>query len=181
MVYVDLDGVVADFVSGLCARKGWDNPYWNEENHGKWEICELMGERWEDVEQELDYSFWVGLDVMDDADDIMRFARGLSREVAFYSTLGWGRGGAGEGKRDWVKKWFPGVSLLLIGIGEKWEGVGAGWLLDDRGVGVREWRRRRGRGILVPRPWNELWKWTWEAREVEVMERTRKMYETGKL
>jgi len=82
-VYLDQDGVLADFVSGICQAHGRDDPYHREDSKGVWDIWELwdipLDEFWEPCE----YDFWRNLPKTPEADYVSEIAFWAANQLAF--------------------------------------------------------------------------------------------------
>lgn len=160
-VFIDLDGIVADFVRGLMARykKPW--PYDTVRGEKAWDISQLWGMTWEDLERGLDRSFWSNLPKTAEADDVMSLASNLCgrQNLCFLSspvrTLG-----CADGKRLWVEEHYPGVPLLLscaaqgAAVPKHFLAHERAILIDDHSPNVDAFDLHGGEAFLFPRPWN---------------------------
>ncbi len=177
-VFLDMDGVIADFETAYCNQLAIPSPYMDVVNHGHYGCF--------DYQQVLsvadNYDFWAYMPLMDDALQIYDFARWLSKDVAFLSYP-MAKGGSMQGKLDWCTNHFPGTSLILATDGRKdWLASKDTWLIEDSQDNAVAFRKAGGRGVLVPRPWNALHKYAWDERlTMKCLEKTVQMYERGLL
>jgi hypothetical protein len=157
-IFIDLDGVVCDFVTGLFDKLGVMCPYMDAKNHGSFDATGLVGIDWDDIVHSLDYDFWVNLPLTHDAYAIMAITKDLAAMTGAsrsFLTHPVSTRGCMDAKRDWVDRHFRGMSVTLVPDGDKshW-GRDGFWLFDDKDSNVKDFRRGGGHGILLPRPWN---------------------------
>ena len=169
-IYLDLDGVLVDFVGGLCKRCGKPYPYTQPESLGEWNCYGLMGLTKQEVFESLsDPQFWLGLAFTHDAMDILRACRRTvgPHGVSLLSCAS-GHPGAVYGKAMWQAKYLPGFQLAPV-IEPNYDDKDGGddmprgkavyarpgaILVDDSDANVEAYRDQGGPAILVPRPWN---------------------------
>lgn len=186
--YIDLDGVVADFVTGLCDKLGIFNPYLYERNLGEYEMAKMLGVDWtKEVLPLMDGEFFANLDLMPDAHAIMAYAKGLCKRRSFLTVVP-NCPGAADGKKAWVEKHFPGMPLILVADSKDLHGDKSNmansrtWLIDDRPFNVIEFRKGNGKGILVPRAWNSLHKYAGSDEDtMRCLHKIAEMYGKGTL
>lgn len=158
-VLLDLDGVIVDFVKGICKLHGRDNPYEASSNHhGLFDMDKIWEMTASDFWSPCGYDFWMGLEFHEEAAEILEI---LS------VTPGWNAvciltspcdtAGCVEGKRDWIRKNLPDFSKrLLIGSAKEFQTNGNKRLLiDDRNENVAKFRSAGGLAYTFPRPWND--------------------------
>ena len=161
-VFLDLDGVLADFTGG--AHRAFNIPYAYANypyTKGLWDWFVEAGLTWDEVDSVCNAEFWAGLEWMFDGIDIYYAVRKFTRQTGsslnllttpmknINSTIGkltWIQEHLGENRRKQAlitgadKKIFAGPDTLLI---------------DDRDKNVEEFKAVGGQAILVPRPWNK--------------------------
>jgi len=158
-IFFDLDGVLAGFVHGAhsywsaAGRKGLpavDEVQWGiEEQFG-------FGDDPERFWEPFGYEFWAGLPVL--ADGMSLFRSVASRHGAGLRILSTPHNvrGCRDGKYDWVKTHLPRYAdSLFLGKNKSEIVHGAAVLVDDHGENIKKWKHAGGRGVLIPRPWNE--------------------------
>lgn len=155
-IYLDLDGVLADFVSGLARAHGL-NPAsvvasWPAGDYGYMEG--LVYDFWAPVKG--DWEFWAKLPPYPWAHSLVRRAQRagdvwfLTAPLDHASKLG---------KLAWIERHFPGAMprVIFANAEDKWRYAGRSTLLvDDRRSNVEEWRRHGGHAILFPQVWNQV-------------------------
>ena len=178
-VFLDLDGVLVDFVGGVHAALNLPYEY-NKYPYkkGKWNMLgDMGGEFWDGqfpfslVNGFCNQEFWRTLDWLDDGQrmlygwvDIM----GKFDDITILTTPmpnpdSW------TGKYLWIKENMPAKFLknTIMLRGSKALLAGPDTLLiDDKDENIVEFVAAGGHGILVPRPWNELHGWAGETLQV---------------
>jgi len=149
--FLDLDGVLVDFVGGAFRVHGR-----KPEPVNTWNFHEAWGLTTEQFFAPMGYDFWAGLGPTEDAtrivDTIRRHA--ASRRIALLSSP-CQTPGCVEGKREWVKKWFPQLLPNLILTSAKHLIAARGSLLiDDSDDNIYKWRNGGGVGFTWPQTWN---------------------------
>ncbi len=161
-LFIDMDGVLADFIGGLCDWYGVLNPYLQEKNKGEWDIVKLLNrkETERDFWEELGLNFWANLPKTPEADGLVRLLKDryglenlciLSRPCMTPGCL--------EGKFQWIKEHFPDFQRrFLFGTVKDMVARHDTLLIDDYPKNVKAFARAGGSAILMPRPWNFLYK-----------------------
>lgn len=144
-LFVDLDGVVADFIKGM--RKLI--PDYSEEQYETDSKYRSM--MWNAVKEYSDQGndFWYDLELMPDAMVLWNYVRDFDPQIL--TATGDPRYGAGEQKRRWVAKHFgPDVPVNLARKArEKAQHAGGNRILiDDKEKAINPWREAGGIGIL---------------------------------
>ncbi len=155
--FLDMDGVIADFVTGVCAAHGRENPYLRPESADIFAMERLWGITaeafWRPTNNE---AFWRNLPKTPEANDLVRLvetAFGL-KNVAILTAPS-KVGACITGKRKWIEKNFPRFTKQIIFCSHK--AILAGedaYLIDDRDRNLQEFAAAGGHAICVPRPWN---------------------------
>lgn len=164
-IWLDMDGVVADFTTGMCAAVNipfTNYPY--SMPHGLWDyvtyIEEHYGITWDQVESVCsDPSFWAELPQIPGADWLYNYLN-MRYDVQFLTTSTGDLINVFAGKRQWLeaRDWaIPhDKRMVLLDKGETKEQYARPdvLLLDDQDQNVQDFRHGGGLAILVPRPWN---------------------------
>ena len=168
--FLDMDGVLSDFVGGACKAHGrtiYDKP----EHIGKFDMEKLWGisvaEFWKPTDN---YDFWFNLEKTPEADRLVDLAyRSFGRENVAILTSPSLNKECIPAKRDWLKKYYPGLNKTMICAYGKGFLAGPGRVLvDDRDRNIEDFRQDGGMVVLVPRLWNkdyDLAGRTWEVVE----------------
>lgn len=152
-----MDGVLVDFVPGLCALHNRYNPYDFKPNHGEYSLeklwCVTLEELWVPTHG---LEFWENLSPTPEMEAIVEIAISAFgvENVSILSTptidsycL--------VGKLNWIKKHLPMFARQYIFTPTK-EVVAhpRALLIDDHDVNVLNFAKAGGTAILYPRPWN---------------------------
>lgn len=159
--FLDMDGVIADFVGALCKIHGRETPYSQPESLGKFDTEKLWGisaeEFWAPVKKNS-LEFWEGIEKTPEADEIVKLAvLEFGIENVCILTAPSSDHGSVPGKRAWIARHYPCFSkrILFATASAKQFCAGRGkYLIDDKDSNVDEFDTAGGTGILVPRPWN---------------------------
>ena len=181
-VFVDIDGVLADFIRpafaslGVCLREercypssaGWDcvkafnmlastpisiNDFWNSFNR---------------------HEFWAALPIYDYACPLLEYlgeAVGKSNVLlASSATLS---PASASGKVEWIQKQLPAWIRRQYFIGSKKHLLAGSHriLIDDSYDNCLAFRQHGGKTIMVPRPWNPL-----GCLDMDMLEYLKKMF-----
>jgi hypothetical protein len=137
-IYSDMDGVIVNFDDRFKQYSGGISPYQYEKKFGKDKF-------WEVVNNE-DVGFWVGMDWKDDGkkywDYIKKYNPIILSAPSFEES-------SKIGKRLWIKKYLPGVKLVLTpAIFKQRLASPNSILIDDYERNIIQWREAGGIGIL---------------------------------
>lgn len=159
-VFLDMDGVLTDFVGGVCRALGKTNPYPKEtRDYTFWNAWPDISTK--DVNAYCTFDFWQNLEWVYDGRDILK---------AIMDTLGLGgiylltkpmpNPESPTGKWLWIYDNLPVyLERTIITQAPKSLLARPGTLLiDDNDENIDEFIAAGGEGTLVPRPWNRLWK-----------------------
>lgn len=157
-ILLDMDGVLADFVGGICKAHALPNPYLDPANHGRYCIEEIWGVTPAKFWAPTDEEFWTFLEPTPEADEIVRLctsAVGKENITVFSSPCA--TRGCMEGKYEWLRRHFPQFYRQFLFGPQKYLCAQSGhWLIDDFDQNVQQFRSAGGWAWLFPRPWNPL-------------------------
>ena len=161
-VFLDLDGVFADFMTAVHSKLGLDYdltdyPY----EAGLWDVFSAKYSKcpitWELAKSNLNHQFWANVPWMVDGKQLYNLIENtVCLKDAMVLTAPIPKTGAYSGKQEWVDYNLPYFSNRLI-ITTKSKGLFAGpgkLLIDDADKNIDAFIANGGSGILVPRPWN---------------------------
>jgi hypothetical protein len=156
-VFVDMDGVLCDFISG--AHEAHGRKYVHEEYpRGCWEIADHWGITgnafWGGIDAK--YDFWESLNPYPWMGEVLDLARSAGNEVKLLtspskSPLCY------YGKRAWCDKHVPHDIELIICKSKRFLASPHRLLIDDGDHNVKPWREAGGVAVLFPQPWNDGW------------------------
>lgn len=147
-VAFDMDGVLADFVGGVFRMYGKPVP-----DTLRWDFFQdELGESASAVFAKCDYGFWLNLDPIPKGVAMVRRAREKGLTVSVITSPVWTDDGL-RGKRDWLQRHVPEVSLsrLVFATDKSVCAAPHRLLIDDRNENVDSWN---GPVILYPQVWN---------------------------
>lgn len=165
LCFLDMDGVLADFIGGAIAHHSLplqvedsDWYFWRKHGMTDDEFWEPLGEH-----------FWANLQPTSDMRaivDVVSHYFDIDHDV-FLLTSPCLTAGCSVGKAKWVDKYFPHWSrrLLLTDRKELFAGRGR-VLIDDHDANYVKWLKAGGDACLVPRPWNGVSEHSERAIEV---------------
>ncbi|HET6576477.1 MAG TPA: hypothetical protein VFG68_22950 [Fimbriiglobus sp.] len=155
VIFFDLDGVLADFVSGALDCHGAELAIPDV----RWDFCSQIGfdgpndqRFWAD----LGYDFWRSLDPYPDGFALLRFAEELvGPERIGLLTSPCDTEGCVEGKRAWVAERLPEYrKRLFIGSAKHLFAGPSKVLVDDHDANADAFRAAGGEVYQPARPWN---------------------------
>ena len=175
-IYLDVDGVIVDFLGGLHETFGL--PYSCDEGYqyerGKWDMLGDMPVSFAAINAVCTEQFWENLNWMVDGRDILRLILQVFPCTPIkLLTTPMPNSGSWSGKYRWVAKNLPlYASGLVVTHVPKHEFVNRKNLLliDDRDTTVDNVKRVGGSAVLVPRMWNYLHKVVEHSSVYEYME-----------
>lgn len=152
--YLDMDGVLVDFV-GACERLfGFDR--WKVVIPGefyihKWLKCDRDW-LWKEV-QDAGHNMWAHAEPCPWMGELLLFLhRTFEQVVVVTHSQDWP--GCYSGKWEWLKKHYPGSGQPVF-IKEKWRLAAPGCVLvDDFDGNVGDWVAHGGHAALFAQPWN---------------------------
>jgi FMN phosphatase YigB (HAD superfamily) len=156
-VFLDLDGVLCDFVGGALLAHGV--PWHFIPAPGQWDLASQLGltpnQFWDPLQG---FDFWANLAPTDDCAGILTAVESrFGTDPVYLLTSPAHSSGCYAGKFAWVKRHLPAYlsRLLLVPAVSKPVLAGPGSLLiDDSDANVAAFRQAGGWGILLPRSWN---------------------------
>ncbi len=154
-VFVDLDGVLCDFVRGALAAHGRaDVP----EASVAWGIESQLGIEPAAFWGRLGFDFWAGLEPYPDGFALLRRAEELvGPERIGLLTSPCDTAGCVDGKRAWVVRHLPGYARrLFVGSAKELFAGPSKVLVDDHDANVDRFLAAGGFTFQPPRPWNRL-------------------------
>lgn len=168
-VFLDMDGVVVNWVRGICAAHNRPNPYLEPHAQGVWDVWSLWNMTIDDFWAPCSSEFWRGLAKTEEADALVGIATAASGVVCgtalpvrvITMPASHGLEGCIEGKLGWLDEHYPTLSHEVIFERDKWKYAAAqpgSLLIDDNEKNCAKWIQSGGYAVLVPRPWNCRWR-----------------------
>ena len=136
-LYIDMDGVLADFRSGASAVLGLKFP-----GRGR----KLTDAEWKQIDGTP--GFWEGLPVMKDAKKLWNFIRPHKPNILSAAPQQWDE--AVKGKKTWLKNNLGNVggTIHIVKRKDKQLYAKGNVLVDDHQKNITEWEAAGGIGIL---------------------------------
>ena len=168
-----MDGVIADFIGGVCDWFKVEDPYERPEMKGSWDVVSALGMAEEEFWKTLGYDFWINLKKTPEADDIVcELTEFFGEENICILTSPCATKGCRDAKQDWIAHHFPQFKdQVYLGKNKRYVAHPQSFLLDDYDRNV-EIFSKRGHALLFPRPWNSQWfnENAWMARLHDFLE-----------
>jgi len=135
-IYVDMDGVLADFDKGYEDLTGITTKEADKKGpESFWEPISKAGAK-----------FWITLKWMPDGKQLWDYVKKYNPELLSAPSR---EESSRMGKRVWVKRELPGTKLILKSADRKQELASPNSILiDDREKNIEQWRKAGGIGIL---------------------------------
>lgn len=169
-VFIDVDGVLANFLGGVHKALGVPYSYVQYPyDKAKWHmLTDIPGvDKFTKVDDLCNKQFWSNLAWMHDGEDILDAIQKKFIET-YLLTTPMPNPGSGTGKLWWIKQQVPKLyKKTILSYAPKSLLAGPDTLLiDDNDENIAEFVAAGGHGILVPRPWNALHGWADETLQV---------------
>lgn len=171
-VYLDMDGVIVDFVRGI------NKELEISEYAKKWDWWTDNGFTFQDVNERCTFRFWRNLEWMHDGHDILReVAKYFKLEQIYLLTYPMPNIESPTGKWIWIRNNIPEYykRTIITQASKTLLAKPDCLLIDDKDENVEEFIAAGGDAILVPRPWNKLHKdkdCAWFVVASELVKRT---------
>lgn len=156
-IFLDIDGVLADFAGGVCNLYGIDRDLayesWPE---GTYDVCDALGIDTEEMWMRIDargVRFWEQLQPYPWAHEVFATCHEHGRVVLLTSpSYHWT---SAAGKVAWIQRHLgPNFRDYLIGPPKHACAHDRAVLVDDSESNVRAFTQHGGQGITFPAPWN---------------------------
>lgn len=166
IVWLDIDGVLTHWNAGIHERLGIEHSYedWPYAlGREGWHWHNEVGKSFEDINKLCDFDLWANLPWIPGGKEIYasvvgRFGYSSIRLL----TTPMPHVQSASGKVEWVNRNVPMLQKQLIvttAPKETFAGVPDSVLIDDSSANIDAWRAAGGRAILVPRYWNDDYKY----------------------
>lgn len=157
-LFLDMDGVIVNFLGGASKAHNRPLPYDIEENRGIWETETLWGISAEDFWAPInaDRNFWANLEKTPEADEIMKLcteAVGIANVAILTSPDR--SANCFAGKIEWMFRHYPQLEgRMIFSRAKNFMSSPQRILVDDKDANCNEFRKEGGNAILIPRLWN---------------------------
>lgn len=149
IIYMDVDGCLADWVTGVEVATGTPASVWDTVGHGL-----LPTDHQAQVDEAMCHrGFWIGLARYPWAKDLYEFCQAHGKVI--FCTQPFSHPESLAGKYQWLHNHFGATMNNIIMTKEKWLLANPNCILiDDNVENVQRFQYRGGHGILFPQPWN---------------------------
>ena len=159
-ILLDMDGVLVDFMSGICKHHGRENPYEHGQNLGVWDVAKYWDMHHIDFWDGVSKEFWNNLTSTQECYALLRFCESKVGDRISILTAPPEKNpidcaNSVEGKLCWLG--FRNIKYNVIFTTDKSFCANPKHILiDDADHNVDAFRAAGGKAILIPRPWNSL-------------------------
>lgn len=169
---LDMDGVLVNFIAGICAAHRRLNPWqegrqtWPWNFHHEWPLDDRTF--WLPAQS---HQFWENLEWMPDGPSLLAAVERVWEpdKIFLLSSPPERAPFALAGKVLWLERHLPRYSYrFLLGPAKEVCAHGGSVLVDDSDKNVERFEREGGQTVLVPRPWN---RGSWNQDPVAAVER----------
>lgn len=155
-VYVDLDGVLADFFGGVCDLLEMQPPPAKSFDGLAAAFGLTDGELWNRIDC-AGSRFWSELRPFGWNEELLGIARDIAADGVYVASSPSWHGSSAAGKMAWMQTHLgQGEPFrdFMIGTHKHLLARSRAILVDDSPAQLKEWTRAGGIGILWPQPWN---------------------------
>lgn len=151
-IFLDMDGVIANFVGSLEKHLNEDLSELDQWNIGKY----LERDDIDNIINTLDHGFWSNVQPYDNLQEIVQLCEYYSQNNVFLCSSPPNHSGSYSGKKAWVDKHLPAkYSRRLILMKQKHLLANKHHtLIDDGEYQTLPFIKRGGHAITYPQPWN---------------------------
>lgn len=167
--FLDMDGVLADFLGSVARLHGRQLPYDRPESRGVWNTEKLWGITAEEFWAPCDGpTFWDDLEKTEEADKLVSaVCQQFGEDNVAFLTAPSQSPHCVPGKRRWIERYYPRLKKNIIyGSAKKFLAAPNRLLIDDRDENVDNYISAGGPAILMPRMWNRRWERAHESLDV---------------
>jgi 5'(3')-deoxyribonucleotidase len=162
IVFLDVDGVLANWNAGVFERLGLNYDY-NDWPFAKgrdgWDWNKELGLSFETISDLCDFDLWANLPWLHDGKKIYEdVKRVFGQHNIRLLTTPMPNVMSASGKMEWIYRNLPelrGQVIISTAPKDTIATVPGSYLIDDSSTNVDRWRGAGGRAILVPRWWND--------------------------
>lgn len=150
-IFLDMDGVIVDFVRPALAAHGKTLPM----SEVRWNFPGQVGMTDKEFWPKLGYDFWSSLPRTNEANALLGYLLGAHKDNLALLSSPCNTRGCRDGKHTWVINNVPQLKdRLILGSCKEMFAHYDSLLIDDHEKNVDKFRAYGGSAILVPRPWN---------------------------
>ena len=159
-IFLDMDGIITDFVGGVCRVLNKPNPYPElTRDYTFWNAWPEISTK--DVDAVCNQDFWHHLEWIYDGRDTLRAIKDtLGLEKMYLVTYPMPNMESPTGKWLWVRDNLPSYlkRTIITQASKSFLARPDALLIDDKNENIEEFVAAGGQGLLVPRHWNRGYK-----------------------
>jgi hypothetical protein len=148
-VFVDMDGVLVDFIKGLDQLTGRKGPY----PPGEYDLTKVYGPTIWLTLVNVGWRWWKNLDKTPESDAIMKTLNSYDSYICSTPTED---PSCIKGKLAWIQLHYPHMVSRYVFTPRKSLLAAGNILIDDSDMNCSDWTLSGGYSFLVPRSWNVL-------------------------
>lgn len=158
IIYLDLDGVLVNFVKGVYEILGEKSPILGESDMTKWYGLS-HNQFWKEINK-YGEAWWADLERLSWADELFDFCQEkFELDNMFFLTSPSRLPGCLSGKLKWIQKHYPQMQRKVIFTPQKHLCAREGRILiDDTKSKTSKFHEYGGVGLLFPALYNDCWK-----------------------
>lgn len=167
VIYLDMDGVLVDFMAGVARVTGVDRScFYGMDNTHFWGVIEILEEQtgqpwtkedfWKMVE-DGGHDFWATLEKYPWADELYDLCRSLAPTVIMTSPGT--HSSSASGKMAWIQSNLPDVERFAITPCKHHMSHPGALLIDDSTEYCAKFEQYGGVAYLFPQPWSDPSRW----------------------
>lgn len=155
--FLDMDGVITDFVTAMCMAHGRANPYIDAEAPLSYHMEDIWGISAEEFWKPANTAdFWLNIPPTPWKDRVLAMVyEDFGVKNVYILTSPSASPAATAGKVAWIQKNIPDLARQFF-VGPKKEALAHpdAFLIDDHDENVGRFKRAGGDGSVFPQPWN---------------------------
>lgn len=162
-LFLDMDGVLVNWdkgcheLHGIPYRPGGKWPY--KLGPDGWHFYRELGMTVPQLFRGQNRDFWANLEWMPDGRKLLQICESKFGRNITLLTSPYDNDGTVDGRKDWIKRHMPGyIHRVLIGDPKEACAHPDAVLVDDCEENIKNWQKMDGIGVMVPRPYNSLFK-----------------------
>lgn len=151
--YLDMDGVLVDFVAGACQVHR--STLYLEPHLVTWDFWKTMGHTEAEFWAPMGFNFWADLNWTSEGSELLKRIEDIFGENVVLMTSPCDTIGSVEGKVEWIRRNCPTYSRrFFVGPPKHLTAAPSKLLVDDSDDNISKFKAAGGQAVLVPRPWN---------------------------
>jgi len=161
-IFLDVDGVLGDFVSRWLYNFNQQNgTQWTPDDVTEYDFVQQFGHKpsFAEIKRYIDHDLWTQLKLYSWAEELVKTTDNTGLPWAFLSSV-WS-GAAYDGRGIWLDRYFAPLlkvqpkRKLIIAVDKGLVGGPGDLLIDDAPFHAEAFKRAGGDTIILAQPWNK--------------------------